>query len=100
MHELENNVEPRAQIPVGSALIVDILLQDLLHMAISCRYLRVDFVSDQYPVQIIKNCERERLAMSSIQVIPIKRPDQKTPKQLMTYLTNGKSVGICAILEH
>ena len=79
MHELEKDVEPLAQVPAGSALIVDgmafihqintmpstfgqladRLLQDLMHMAIQCRCLRVDFVCDQYPAQSIKNCKRE-----------------------------------------
>ena len=53
MHELEKDVEPLAQ---------------------------VDFVCDQYPVQSIKNCERERYAMGGTQVIHITRPDLKTPK--------------------
>ena len=81
MHELDKDDEPLVQVPPGFALIVDviafihqihtmpstfgqladILLQDLMHMAIQCRCLRVDFVSDQYPVQSIKNCERERV---------------------------------------
>ena len=46
------------------------LLQDLMHMAIQCRCLRVDFVCDQYPVQNIKNCKRERRAMGGTHVDP------------------------------
>ena len=73
MHELEKDVGRHVQVPAGSALIVDGMtfihqihtmastvgqlsdrrLQDLMHMAIQCRCLRVDFVCDQYPVQII-----------------------------------------------
>ena len=79
MHELEKDVEPLAQVPAGSALIVDGMafihqihtmpstfsqladrrLQDPMHMAIQCRCLRVDFVCDQYPVHRLKNSERE-----------------------------------------
>ena len=98
MHELEKDVEPLAQVRDDDALIVDVmafihtmpstfgqladrLLQDLMHMPIQCRCLRVDFVCDQYTVQNIKNCKRERCAMGGTQVIHITRPDQKTPKQ-------------------
>ena len=111
MHELEKDVEPLAQVPAGSALIVDgmafihqihtmpstfgqladRLLQDIMHMAIQCRCLRVDFVCDQYPAQSIKNCERECRAMGGTQVIHITRPDQKTPKQFKKYLANGRN---------
>ena len=111
MHEFEKDVEPLAQVPAGSALIVDgmafnhqintmsstfgqladSLLQDLMHMTIKCRCLRVDFVCDQYPAQSIKNCERERRAMGGTQVIHITRPDQKTPKQFKKYLANGRN---------
>ena len=107
MHELEKGVEHSG--PVGSALIVDgvalihqihtmtstfgqladRLLQDLMHMEIQCRCLRVDFVCDQYPVQSIKNCERD--AMGGTQVIHIPRPDQKTPKQFKKYLANRRN---------
>ena len=93
------DVEHLDQVPAGSALIVDgmalihqihtmsctfgqladRLLQDLMHMAIQCRCLRVDFVGDQYPVQGIKNCDRDRRAMGGTQVIHITRPDHKTP---------------------
>ena len=79
MHALEKDVEHLDQVPAGSALffdgmafihkihtmpstfgqLADRLLQDLMHMAIQFRYVRVDFVCDQYPVQIIKNCERD-----------------------------------------
>ena len=55
-------------------------------MAIQCRYLRVDFVCDQYPVQNIKNCQR-----GGIQVIHIKNTDQKTPKRFNKYLANGRT---------
>ena len=109
MHELEKDVEHIDQVPAGSALIVDgiafihqihtmpstfgqladRLLQDLMHMAIQCRCVRVDFVCDQYPVQNIKNCERDRRAMGGTQVIHITRPDHKTPKQFKKYLANG-----------
>ena len=111
MHELEKDVEHLAQVPAGSALIVDgmafihqiqtmpstfgqladRLLQDLMHMAIQCRCLRVDFVCDQYPVQNIKNCERDRRAMGGTQVIHITRPDHKTPRQFKKYLANGRN---------
>ena len=111
MHELEKDVGPLAQVQAGSALIVDRmacihqihtmpstfgqladrLLQDLMHMAIQCRCLRMDFVCDQYPAQSIKNCERERRAMGGTQVIHITRPDQKTPKQFKKYLANGRN---------
>ena len=36
----------------------------------------VNFVSDQYPVQSIKNCELERPAMGVTLVIHITRADQ------------------------
>ena len=111
MHELDKDVEHLAQVSAGSALIVDrmtfiyqiqtmpstfgqladTLLQDLMHMAIQCRCLRVDFVCDQYPVQSIKNCERDRRAMGVTQVIHITRPDHKTPKQFKKYLANEKN---------
>ena len=45
----------------------------------------MDFVCDHYPVQSIKGSEGERRAMSGTQVIHIKRPDQKTPKQFNKY---------------
>ena len=51
----------------------------------------MDVVCDQYPVQSINNCERERRAMGGTEVIHITRPDQKTPKQLKEYLANGKN---------
>ena len=60
-------------------------------MAIQCRCLRVDFVCDQYPVQRIKNCERDRHAMGGTQVIHTTRPDHKTTKQFKKYLANGKN---------
>ena len=110
MHDLEKDIEPLVPVPGGSALIVgmtfiyqihaqpstfgqlaDILLEDLMHMAIQCRYLRVDFVCDQYHVQSIKNCEREPRAMCGTQGIHITRPDQKTPKQFKNYLANGRN---------
>ena len=111
MHELEKGVEHLSQLPAGSALIVDgmafihqiqtmpssfgkladRLLQDLMHMAFQCICLRVDFVCDQYPVQSIKNCERDRRAMGGNQVIHITRPDHKTPKQFKKYLENGRN---------
>ena len=69
--------------------LADRLLQDLMHMAIRCRCLRVDFVCDQYPVQNIKN--RERRAMSGTQAIHITRPDQKTPKEFTKYLAKGRN---------
>ena len=114
MHELEKNVAPLAQVPAGSALIVDgmafihqihtmpstfgqlvdRLLQDLMHMAIQCRCFRVDFVCGQCPAQSIKNCERERPTMGGNQVIHITRPDQKTPKQFKKYLANGRNKGL------
>ena len=95
MHELEKDVEPLAQVPAGSALIIDgmafihqihtmlstldqladILKQYLMHMAIQCR--------------CPKNCERR--AMGSTQVIHITRPDQKTPKQFNKSLANGRN---------
>ena len=68
--------------------LADRLLQDLMHMAIQC--LRVVFVCDQYPVQSIKKCERNRRAMGGTQVIHITRPDHKTPKQFTKYLGNGR----------
>ena len=71
--------------------LADRLLQDLMHMTIQCRCLRVDFVCVQYPAQNIKNCERERRAMGDTQVIHITRPDQKTPKQSRKYLANGRN---------
>ena len=71
--------------------LADRLLQDLMHMAIQCRCLRVDFVCDQYPVQSIKNCERERRAMGGTRVIHITRPDHKPPKQFKKYLVNGRN---------
>ena len=66
MHELEKDVEPLAHVPVGSALnvkgmafihqihimprafgqLAGRLLQCLMHMAIQCICLRVDFVCD------------------------------------------------------
>ena len=111
MHELEKDVEHLAQVPVGSALIVDgmafinqihtmastfgqladRLLQDLMHMVIQCICLRVDFVCDQYPVQSIKNCECDHRTMGGSQVIHIARPDHKTPKQFKKYLANGRN---------
>ena len=106
MHELEEDVVPLALVPVVSALIVhspnphdvstfgqltDILLQDLMHMAIQFKCLRVDFVCDPYPMQSAKNCERERRAMSGTQVIHITRPDQQTLKQFKKYLANGRN---------
>ena len=111
MHEFEKGVKHLAQVPVGSALIVDgktfihqihtmtstfgkladRLLQDLMHMAIQCICLRVDFVCDQYPVHSIKNCERDRRAMGGTQVIHITRPDHKTPKQFKKYLANRRN---------
>ena len=111
MHELEKDVEPLAHVPASSALFVDgmafihqihtmnitfgqlsdLLLQDLMHIAIQCIYLRVDFACDQYPVQSIKNCERERRAMGGTHVIHITRPDQKTPNQFNKYLANGRN---------
>ena len=89
--------------------LADRLLQDLMHMAIQCICLRVDFVCDQYPVQSINNCERERRAMGGTRVIHITRPDHKTPKQFKKYLANGRNkellssvfcVGLYAILEY
>ena len=111
MHELEKGVEHLAHVPVGSALIVDgmafihqihtmtstfgqladRLLQDIMHMEIQCTCLRVDFVCDQYPVQSIKNCERDRRAMGGTQVIHITIPDHKTPKQFKKYLANRRN---------
>ena len=111
MHALYMDVEHLDQVPAGSDLFVDgmalihqihtmsctfgqlagRLLQDLMHMAIQCRCLRVDFVCDQYPVQSIKNCERDRRAMCGTQVIHITRPDHKTPKQFKKYLANGRN---------
>ena len=109
--QLEKDVEPLAQFPAGSDLIVDGMafihqihtmpstfgqladrrLQDLMHMAIQCICLRVDLVCDQYTVQSIKNCERQRRAMGGTQVIHITRSDQKTPKQFKKYLANGRN---------
>ena len=110
MHEFYKDVKPLAQVPSGFALIVDgmtfihhihtmpstvgqsadRLLPDLMHMAIQCRSLMVDFVCDHFPVQSINNCEHEHRAMSCTQVIHITRPDQKIPKQFKTYLANGR----------
>ena len=69
--------------------LADRLLQDLMHMAIQCICLTVDYVCDQYPVQSIKNCERR--AMGVTRVIHITRPDHKTPKQFKKYLANGRT---------
>ena len=104
MHELEKDVKHLDQVQAGSALIVDgmdfipqihtmpstfgqladRLLQDLMHMEIQCRCLRVDFVCDQYPVQSIKNCERKRRAMGGTQVIHITRPQDTKSIQEMS----------------
>ena len=70
MHKLEKDVEPLAWVPDGSALIIDgmtfilqihtmpstfgqlddMLLQNIMYMAIQCRCLRIDLVCDHYPV--------------------------------------------------
>ena len=71
--------------------LADRQLQDLMYMAIHCICPRVDFVCDQYPVQSIKNCERERRAMGGTRVIHITRPDHKTPKPFKKYLANGRN---------
>ena len=70
-----------------------LLLQDLMHMAIQCRCLGVDFVCDQYPAQSTKNCEHERRAMGGTLVIHITRPHQKTPKQFKNkkYMANERN---------
>ena len=111
MHEIEKDVEPLAQIPAGTALIVDgmafiqqiytvpstfgeladKLLEDLLKMALRYKCCRVDFVCDRYPVQSIKNCERDRRAVGGTQVFKITRQDQKTPKQFKKFLASGEN---------
>ena len=63
--------------PSTFGLYADRLLQDLMHMVIQCRCLRVNFISDQYPVQSIRNCERERRDIGGTQVIYITRPGQE-----------------------
>lgn len=111
MHELEKGAECVPEIPWGSALIIDAmafvqqaqnipvtfgqladkLLHELVGMTKKYGCSRVDFVCDRYPSHSIKNCERERRAVSGAQVVKITRPEQKTPKQFKKFLAEGSN---------
>lgn len=111
MHELEKGVDCVPEIPWGSALIIDAmafvqqeqnipvtfgqladkLLHELVGMTKKYGCSRVDFVCDRYPTHSIKNCERERRAVSGAQVVKITRAEQKTPKQLKKFLAEGSN---------
>ena len=52
------------------------------------RCTRMEFVTDRYPETSIKDCEHRR---REAQRTEITRGDQKLPKQLQKFLSNGKN---------
>ena len=69
----------------------DRILVKAVRQCTSMRCTRMDFVTDRYPETSIKDCEHIRREASSAQRTEITRGDQKLPKQLTKFLSNGKN---------
>jgi hypothetical protein len=67
------------------------LLIKVIKIAVSCHYKRVDFVCDRYPLQSIKNLERDRQAIDGVQLINIYSEHQKVPRQWKKILSSGEN---------
>ena len=76
-------------IPPTFEKLADKVLTDILQVVQKFGAERVDFVTDCYPDQSIKDCERTRRATTGVQQVKIMRGDQKTPKQFKKYLSSG-----------
>lgn len=76
-------------VPSTFEKLAEKVLRDIVSIGVKHGAKRVDFVTDCYPEQSIKGCERSRRSCSGVQNIKIMRGDQKTPKRFKRYLSSG-----------
>ena len=78
-------------IPSTFGELANAIFDQVIKLALKYQCSRVDFVTDRYPVNSIKNLERSRRAAEGTQIFHIYGKDQKTPKQWKKLLSGGKN---------
>ena len=63
------------------ASMLGFLVDQVIKLALKYECSHVDFVTDRYPVNSIKNLDRSRRAAGGKQIFHIYGKEQKTPKQ-------------------
>jgi hypothetical protein len=71
-------------------LAIDLLIR-VVNAAVYSNFKRVDFVCDRYPLQSIKNLERDRRAVGGVQVIRIYGEQQRVPRQWKKFMSSGEN---------
>ena len=78
-------------IPETFGQLVDVVLKNVIDIAVYNKSRRVDFVTDRYPAVSIKNAERLHRAASGTYTVSILGDQQKVPKQWKKFLSVGSN---------
>ena len=81
-------------IPSTFGELANAIFDQVIKLALKYECSRVDFVTDRYPVNSIKNLERSRRAAGGTQIFHIYGKEQKTSKQWKKLLSDGKNTEV------
>jgi hypothetical protein len=78
-------------IPETFGQLADVVLKNVIDIAVYNKSQRVDFVTDRYPTVSTKNAERLHRAASGTYVVSILSDQQKVPKQWKKFMSVGSN---------
>ncbi|CAB4002634.1 Hypothetical predicted protein [Paramuricea clavata] len=78
-------------IPETFGQLADVILKNVIDIAVYNKSQRVDFVTDRYPTVNTKNAERLHRAASGIYAVSILSDQQKVPKQWKKFMSVGSN---------